>query len=88
MGAGEAWTRRYWTSRYRNEKTFVAHVSESVTRTTFVCAFCEQHIDGDEVKRRTKDGWFPYHPLCAPDENAVTKIGVTIRSHCGRGNGW
>lgn len=65
---------------------------ETPTRTTYACAGCGEHIDGDEIKRRTKEGWLPYHPVCAPEEDAVSKTpleqhggasGFTIRSHCG-----
>jgi hypothetical protein len=36
------------------------------TYTIYACASCGNHIDGDEVKVRTKEGWMPYHPACAP----------------------
>lgn len=52
---------------------------EKPVRIIHACAFCGGHIDGEEVKIRTQDeGWLPYHPLCAPDQEAVLKPG-TIR---------
>lgn len=43
---------------------------ELPSKETFFCAFCEKQIDqsdGNEVLRRTKEGWLPFHNACAPD---------------------
>ncbi len=64
------------------DRSFVLHKSEPVVRITHACAACGDHIDGEEVKRRTREGWFPYHVLCAPDKDAVTKIGFRVFGGC------
>jgi hypothetical protein len=58
------------------------------TRIVHACAECGGHIDGDEVKRRTKTGWLPFHPVCAPDADAVAKIGITIFAGSRSGKWW
>ena len=55
------------------------YVDETPTRETHACAFCEQHIDGDEVLRRhERHGWLPYHPACAPDVEAGFCFGIHV----------
>lgn len=53
---------------------------EKPTRETFACAYCGEHIDHGEVKVRTDEGWFPYHPVCAPEPTQHT--GFKIRGGC------
>lgn len=68
------------------------YADETPTRETHACAFCEQHIDGDEVLRRhARHGWLPYHPVCAPDVEDGFRFGITIQAGCfglARGSRW
>lgn len=55
------------------------YADETPTRETHACAFCEQHIDGEEVLRRHhRHGWLPYHPVCAPDAEQGFRFGIWI----------
>lgn len=56
------------------------YADEVPSRETHACAFCEQHINGDEVLRRhERHGWLPYHPVCAPDAESGFRFGYRIR---------
>lgn len=67
------------------DENLYAH--ETPTRITHACAFCEQHIDGDEVLRRDeRKGWLPYHPICAPEVEAGFRFGYRINGGCYRGD--
>jgi len=73
---------QWWKDGLVRDRTYREQSGEPPVRVTHACTACGGHIDGDEAKRRTREGWFPYHPLCAPDKDAVTKIGIRIRGGC------